>query len=145
MQLVARLAWHVYAIPHSGLIEEAFARRPDAFSPALLHHQPAEEVEETNGSHTHRHTSTDTHLLTDVTVMCLVSLLCTVTVSLFLCVIYARLSLVPDEGCAISSLSVTCKVDALWAARETRHWNLISLSGRCLQAPSALLALSLVV
>lgn len=72
-QLVARLAWHVYAIPHSGLIKEAFARRPDAFSPALPHHQPAEEVEETNGSHTHRHTSTDTHLLTDVTVMCLVS------------------------------------------------------------------------
>lgn len=55
-QLVARFAWHVYAIPHSGLIKEAFALRPDAFSPALLHHQPAEEVEETNGSHTHRHT-----------------------------------------------------------------------------------------
>lgn len=50
-------------------------------------------------------------------------------------VIYARLSPVPHQGCAISSLSVTCKVDALWAARKTRHRNLISLSARCLQAP----------
>lgn len=58
-----------------------------------------------------------------------------VTGSLFLCVIYARLSLVPHQGCAISSLSVTCKVDALWAARQTRHWTLISLSAWCLQAP----------
>lgn len=141
-QLVARLAWHVYAIPHSGLIKEAFARRPDAFSPALPHHQPAEEVQETNGSQTHKHRHTpvnrcNSHVPRFPVVHC--------HCFLFLCVTYARLWLVPDEGRAISSLSVTCKVDALWAARETRHWNLISLSGRCLQAPSALLALSLVV
>lgn len=132
-QLVARLAWHVYANPNSGLIKEAFALRPDAFSPVTHTDTQAQ-------TNTHTHTPVNrcnSHVPRFPVVHC--------HCFLFLCVIYARLSLVPDEGCAIFSLSVTCKVDALWAARKTRHWNLISLSGRCLQAPSALLALSLVV
>lgn len=52
----------------------------------------------------------------------------------FFWVIYAQLSLVPDDVYAIFSFSVTCKVDALWAARKTRHRNLILFSGWFLQA-----------
>lgn len=53
----------------------------------------------------------------------------------FFWLIYTQLSLVPDDGYAIFSSSVTCKVDALWAARKTRHLNLILFSRWRIQAP----------